>query len=281
MLQDIAPHVFNNQYFAKKPANQDYLFIIQDGNILLEQKEEEIEFPKLEDMACRYSNIESNCIFLFSIDDRNYFLVTNMKIEEDKQWRYENIHKLRAAKPMWKVFAASVGGQLQLWYENHQFCGRCASELIRHETERALFCPNCSNTVYPALSPSVIVAITNGDKLLMTKYAYGIYRNYALVAGYAEVGESLEETVRREVMEEVGLKVKNITYYKTQPWPFSGALLAGYFAELDGEDTVTLQEEELTEATWFKREDIPVNPTKISLTNEMIELFKNQRNKDV
>jgi NAD+ diphosphatase len=108
----------------------------------------------------------------------------------------------------------------------------------------------------------------------MTQYANREYRNYALIAGFAEIGESLEQTVRREVMEEVGLRVKNIQYYKSQPWPFTDTLLAGFFAELDGDDTITIDEEELAIGVWMPREDIPEPENSISLTGEMMELFR-------
>ncbi len=273
MFQNIEPHRFYNEFKKGRLTDNDYLFIFKENSLLISRNENDIIFPKLNDLTCEHSQIQENAIYLFSIDDVNYYYVQNLLIEEDMDWKFELLHNIRIAKPEWKVFAAAVGGQLHQWYQEHQYCGRCATKMKLHDTERALQCPNCGNLIYPTLSPSVIVAITNQDKLLLTKYAYGVYRNYALVAGYAEVGEELEETVRREVMEEVGLKVKNITYYKTQPWPFSGALLIGYFAEVDGDDTVTLQESELSEATWFKREDVPKPSTTISLTSEMIELF--------
>lgn len=275
MFQNIAPHRFYNEFKKDKLTDNDYLLIFKENSLLIQQKENDILFPQLSDLNCDYSKVKENVIYLFSIDEVNYYYVQNILIDENMDWKYELLHNIRIAKPEWKVFAAAVGGQLHHWYQNHKYCGRCATKMKLHDTERALQCPNCGNLVYPTLSPSVIVGITNQDKLLLTKYAHGVYKNYALVAGYAEIGEELEETVRREVMEEVGLKVKNITYYKTQPWPFSGSLLVGYFAEVDGDDTVTLQESELSEATWFKREDIPRPSTTISLTSEMIELFIN------
>lgn len=109
----------------------------------------------------------------------------------------------------------------------------------------------------------------------MSKYAGRIYKNYALLAGFVEIGEMVEETVKREVMEEVGLKVKNVRYYKSQPWSFSDTLLMGFYCDLDGEDSITLDEEELALAEWFDRGDIPVVPSRDSLTNEMIMKFKN------
>lgn len=278
MIQDIAPHRFNNQFLGKKLSRNDYLLIFKENSILIKQEEEGITFPKLSVISDKDIKTEENCIYFFSIDDISYFYVKDIEVEESLEWKYEMLHNIRVGKPMWKVFAAAVGGQLHQWYYNHQYCGRCAAKMNLHDAERALKCPSCGNIVYPTLNPSVIVAITNKNRLLLTKYAYGIYKNYALVAGYAEIGEDLEETVRREVMEEVGLKVKDITYYKTQPWPFSGSLLVGYFAEVEGDDTVTLQESELSEATWFDRNDIPDPISNISLTSEMIELFRNSDN---
>lgn len=275
MFQNIEPHKFYNEFKKDKLTDNDYLFIFKEDSLLIQQKENDILFPKLSDVMCAPTQIRENITFLFTIDEINYYYVQNLLIEESGNWKFELLHNIRGAKPEWKVFAAAVGGQLHKWYQDHKYCGRCATKMKPHDTERALQCPSCGNLIYPTLSPSVIVAITNQDKLLLTKYAYGVYRNYALVAGYAEIGEELEETVRREVMEEVGLRVKNITYYKTQPWPFSGALLIGYFAEVDGDDEVTLQESELAEATWFKREDVPKPSNTISLTSEMIELFIN------
>ena len=110
----------------------------------------------------------------------------------------------------------------------------------------------------------------------MSKYAGRSTTHYALIAGFAEIGETIEETVRREVYEEVGLRVKNLRYYKSQPWSFSDTLLFGFFAELDGEDdSITLDTRELATADWFTREEAPAQPLNISLTSEMIWKFKN------
>lgn len=140
-------------------------------------------------------------------------------------------------------------------------------------TERSMVCTDCGHTEYPKICPAVIVAIRNGDKLLMSRYARGTYRRYALIAGYVEVGETFEECVRREVMEEVGLKVKNIRYYKSQPWSFSGTLLFGFFCDVDGDDTLTVDHEELSTAQWFERDEIIGQDTDSSLTNEMMMVF--------
>lgn len=145
----------------------------------------------------------------------------------------------------------------------------------KDEKERMMYCDKCRNMVYPKLSPAVIVGITDGNRLLMSQYAGREFKKYALIAGFAEIGESLEDTVRREVMEEVGLHVKNIRYYKSQPWSFTDSLLMGFYCDLDGDDRITLEEDELSLAKWIEREDIPTKPSRASLTNEMIMRFKN------
>lgn len=128
---------------------------------------------------------------------------------------------------------------------------------------------------YPKICPAVIIGVTDGDRILMSKYAGRTYKKYALLAGFTEIGETVEQTVAREVMEEVGLKVKNIRYYKSQPWAFSDTLLMGFYCDLDGEDKITLDQNELALAEWFERDEIPVEPSRDSLTNEMIIQFKN------
>lgn len=132
----------------------------------------------------------------------------------------------------------------------------------------------CGNTVYPKISPAIIAAVRNGNKLLLTKYADREYKRYALIAGFSEVGESIEDTVRREIMEEVGLKVRNLRFYKSQPWSFSDSLLMGFFCDLDGDETIRLDRHELSEARWIDREDLDIEFDGISLTNEMIIRFK-------
>ena len=137
-----------------------------------------------------------------------------------------------------------------------------------------LQCPVCNNMVFPKIAPAVIIGLTNNDQIMMTKYAGREYKRYALIAGFTEIGETAEETVHREVMEEVGLKVKNIRYFKSQPWAFTDTEMIGFFAELDGDDKIRLQEDELSEAGWYTRKEIPDDARLISVGTEMKMYFK-------
>lgn len=119
-----------------------------------------------------------------------------------------------------------------------------------------------------------IVAVRDGERLLVTQYAGRPYKNYALIAGFAETGETIEETVLREVKEETGITVKNLEFYKSQPWGFSDSLLFGFFCDLDGTDELIVDKTELATALWVQREDLPDDEETVSLTMEMMTLFK-------
>lgn len=139
-------------------------------------------------------------------------------------------------------------------------------------------CPECGNMIFPKLCPAVTVAVLHEDKLLVSKYNGRAQTNtYALIAGFVEIGESAEECVAREVMEEVGLKVKNIRYYGSQPWGFAGNLQIGYVAELDGSADITLDEDELSTAFFIRREELEPIENRPALTQEMIEDFRTGR----
>ena len=182
--------------------------------------------------------------------------------------------EFRYKKPKHLSYAAAVACQLWGWYSRNRFCGRCGADMVHDSKERMMRCENCGNMVYPKISPAAVVGVTDGNRIVLTKYSGRIYKRYALIAGFAEAGEPIEDTVRREVFEEVGLRVKNIRYYKSQPWPFSDSLLLGFFCDLDGSDKIVLDKNELECAEWVRREDIDVEPDGISLTNEMIIYFK-------
>ena len=124
------------------------------------------------------------------------------------------------------------------------------------------------------IAPAIIVALTCGDAILLAKSANSPWKHYGLVAGYVEVGETLEQAARREVMEEVGLQVKDLRYYGSQPWGADANLLLGFFARLDGPSAIHLDRQELSQAGWYHRDEIDLPPDGVSLTNHMIQAFR-------
>ncbi|MEF9946116.1 MAG: NAD(+) diphosphatase [Lachnospiraceae bacterium] len=276
MIQDIAPHVFLNQYQPKPPEAQSYILYYEGNQVLMLHKGEQITFPTFQELEKENDRLYESYTYLFSVDTDRFYLMEDISYPSPSSFQLENTQKFRSMSPRHLAFAGITGYQLYSWYQSHRFCGKCGNPMAPDEKERMMRCTACGQMEYPKICPAVIVGITHGNRLLMSKYAGREYKKYALIAGFAEIGETIEETVRREVMEEVGLQVKNITYYKSQPWSFTDTLLLGFFAELSGEDEIVLDREELAMAEWFEREDIPITEQNISLTNEMILKFKNQ-----
>ncbi len=277
MIQDIAPSIFNNHFEAKSAAAEDTAFYFSEGKIFCfyDEKKQTVVFPMVTDF------VSSKPTYLFSIDNQKYFLIP----DEEKSpiglsdFSFYTLRQLRdlplAADSKVSLFAAFSGYHLWKWYNDNKFCGHCGKALVHDTIERALACSDCRTKIYPRINPAVIIGILNQkkDKILITKYRTG-YAHSALVAGFTEFGETFEQTVEREVMEEVGLKVKNIRYYKSQPWALAQDILAGFFCEVDGDETIRMDEGELKYAEWVSREDVELQPSDYSLTNEMMKLFK-------
>ena len=274
MIQEIAPKTFDPAFRRQKPEDRDFLLHYEYNKVMLKREGDRLMIPTVGELLEEAPEIAAKAEYLFSIDDRAYFGMPDMAVPEFGGYVLEGMQIFRKFDPMYQGFAGITGGQIYRFRESRKFCGRCGQRMEYSQTERAMVCPGCKQTEYPKISPAVIVAITNGDKLLMSRYAHGTYRHFALIAGYVEVGETFEECVRREVMEEVGLRVKNIRYYKSQPWAFSDSVMIGFTAELDGDDTIRLQEEELSEAGWYTRDQVEDYSPCISVGHEMMRAFK-------
>ncbi len=271
MIQEITPSIFDNAYKNIAPSDGDKVFVIgDDGKIVCCPEGDCITFSP--------SDIrQPACIrYLFLIDDKGYFLASPDDLIKDTEHEALTIRQLRDRTSGPEVFAAFTAYHLWKWYSDNVYCGTCGELLTDDDRERARRCNKCGRVIYPRINPAVIVGVTNGDRLLITRYRTG-YAHNALIAGFTEIGESLEETVRREVMEEAGLNVKNIRYYKSQPWGMAQDLLAGFYCDVDGDDTIRMDEGELKLAEWTKREDIELQPNNLSLTNEMMRSFKENR----
>jgi len=269
MIQDIAPHRLDRRYDTRPAADGDIALCYQKGTVLLEVVGEDYALPRFGKQLP-----VSDARHLFELDGEDCFMVTDPPAEAPEGCRYVPYMELRAVRPQEVAFAAITGAQLHRWYGSRKFCGRCGQKMQPSDIERAMVCPDCGLIEYPKICPAVIVAVINGDKLMVTRYADRPFRGWALIAGFVEIGETLEDTVRREVMEEVGVKVKNLRYYKNQPWSFTDTLLCGFYCDLDGDDTVTLDTAELKEAHWLSREEIPPRQNEASLTAEMMERFR-------
>ena len=246
MIQEISPKQYHVEYRTDRtPAEQSFLILGSGKGILVKECGEAFHLPHFSDFT-------------------------------STGYHFESPFGFRDHEPRWEGFAGETASQFWRFYDTRKFCGRCGRPMVHSDTERAMVCRNCGRIEYPKINPAIIVAVTDGDRILLTRYATNAnhYRKKALIAGYVEVGEDPVDTVRREVFEETGLHVKNIKPYKIQPWSFTDAMMIAYTAELDGSDRITLQRSELCEAAFYDRKDVPYNPSTASIGNELQQAFR-------
>ena len=162
--------------------------------------------------------------------------------------------------------------QIMNWDRTHQFCSQCGHPTRDKEDETAKLCPACGFVSFPVMSPAIIVAVTRDDQILLARAGRFPKEMYSVLAGFVEPGESLEECIRREVKEEVGVDVTNIRYFGSQPWPFPNSLMIGFTAECGGGE-IRIDEKEIVDAGWFRADNLPKIPDKLSIARRLIDWF--------
>lgn len=262
MLHEIYPKQFINHYQNRQPMPTDIVFDYHQQEICLHPDQTFFQVKDIKPKDIQH--------FLFCIDNIGFYLGDL----SDYPCKTLPIFMARTYQPKHLGYACAVGYQFHQWIEQNQFCGKCGTKLKHNPHLQALDCPHCGNQVFPRLNPAVIVGILNPrNELLVTKYASGPYSKHALVAGYCEFGETVEETVKREVKEETGLNVFGLQYYKSQPWPFSSSLLFGFWCRTDTYE-LNIDHSELKEGEWKTKDDFFDTLDGSSLTSEMIRLFQ-------
>ncbi len=273
MIQDIYPHRLDNNFLTHTEIKEtDHVIHFKENSILLKTNGNDLEIPRKKDFQGIKNSTKKT--FLFSMNDVDCFLIWDELEANDHDLVFNEINFFRLAEQREIAWTSLVAFHLRNWYEQNKFCGKCGTKTEHKKDERAIICPNCKNTIYPQISPAIIVAIVCKDKLLLARNSKFPGSWYSLVAGYVDVGETLTETVIREVKEEVGLDIKNIRYYKSQPWPLSGSMMVGFIAEANDNQSIQIDNKEIAEAAWFSRSELPEHPSNISIAGEMIEMFK-------
>lgn len=184
----------------------------------------------------------------------------------------------RLDETVWAV--AGRAAQIVAWDRDHRFCGRCGAATAPVPGERARRCPNCGLTAFPRVSPAVIMLIERGEEILLARGHRSPPGRYGIVAGFVEAGESLEEAVRREVREEVGLEIADIRYFGSQPWPFPHGVMIGFTAR-HAAGEIVLQDDELIDAGWFAIDALPRVPPKLSIARRLIDAWAARRGREV
>ena len=170
---------------------------------------------------------------------------------------------------------------LILWHTSQVFCGRCGTRAQPQAGGNSRVCtnPDCGHTIFPRVDPAIIVLVANGERCLLGRQANWPEGRYSTIAGFAEPGESLEDAVRREVYEETNVRVGNVTYHSSQPWPFPSSLMLGFVAEATSTD-IALNDAELEDARWFTRDELlgnglPKLPFKVSISRRLVDHWIN------
>ncbi len=212
--------------------------------------------------------------YLGRLDDLDcYALALDDSLEMPAETALEGLRALYGRLPDEYFSIAGRAVQILLWDQTHRFCGRCGQPTVHAPAERAKLCPQCGLLSFPRLSPAVIMLIQRGDELLLARNKAFADGFFSVLAGFVEPGESLEETVAREVREEVGLEVTDIHYFGSQPWPFPHSLMIGFKATYASGE-IRLQADEIAEAAWFhKHGQLPRLPGKLSIARRLIDSF--------
>lgn len=182
--------------------------------------------------------------------------------------------------PAAEVALALTGAHLVRWRRTSRFCGVCGAATAPSQHHQARACPECGHLAFPKISPAVIVQVTRDDRILLGRSRRHPRGSYSVLAGFVDPGECLEDTVRREVEEESGVRVRDIRYFGSQPWPFPDSLMVGFTAICDGDGTLLNRDDELEDVAWFKADALPPVPPKYSIARALIDDFARRHGVD-
>ncbi|AAK81326.1 NAD+ diphosphatase [Clostridium acetobutylicum] len=255
----------------RRVKNCDLCFAFFEGNVIVKTKNSPC-IPSLEDVQKLKINYEKE-IFLGEIGDNACFALELFEeIKLDENFEFMSLRKILSLMEEEIFLAAGRASEILNWDRKHRFCGRCGAKTNDKEDEIAKVCNKCGNIIYPVISPAIIVGIINKDKILLAHNSNFQDGMYALISGFVDAGENLESTVRREVFEEVGIRVKNIRYYNSSAWPFPDSLMLGFFAEYEAGD-IKVDGIEITDAGWFSKDELPNIPGKGTIARRIIDEF--------
>ncbi|WP_088188105.1 NAD(+) diphosphatase [Desulfosporosinus sp. FKA] len=269
---------FETRYFSKSDEDlaAHWLLFRENKIVTLNDK---LQFTPSEIKAYKF---EENIIRCQQIEGLDGHLLNVAELSQEtivpREMTCVNLRQLLGKVPDELFFLAGKASQLLFWDHTHQFCSRCGGQTEYKHDERAKICPACGFVNYPRISPAIIVAIIKGHDILLAKGSRFQGGFYSVLAGFVEPGETFEECVQREVGEEVGIKVKNIKYFGSQPWPFPDSLMVGFTAEYASGD-INIDNKEIIDAGWFTSEKLPLIPKTGSIARRLIDWFVESQDK--
>ena len=256
----------------ERPTERRLLIVYRERDLLVRQLGREAELPSVaasEDFALELGG-EHYLGRLNGVDCFTSHVAA--EIEPPSEHEFFGLRALWTRLPEDEFWLAGRGYQIVEWDRTHRYCGRCSAPTENALPERAKRCTTCGHSSFPRLSPAVIVCVTRGNEILLARGTRFPGAFYSVLAGFVEPGESLEETVAREIKEEVGIELDNIRYYGSQPWPFPHSLMIGFSADyVSGE--LVLDPDEIAAADWYTRDTLPELPPRLSIARTLIDAY--------
>ncbi len=247
-----------------------YWFVFHNSDILLEKLPDgtyTIPYQENPPIALPNESIIHNITPLDDAEVKTFHI--DSPITDNPKYEMCDLRASYHKLPLELYLKAGKCEEILYWDSNTKYCGVCGTPLQFH-TDISKICPNCGKEIWPQLATAIIVLIHRGDEILLV-HANNFRGNfYGLVAGFVETGETLEQAVIREVMEETSLKIKNITYFGSQPWPYPCGLMVGFYAEYASGE-ISLQRSELSAGAWFNIHNLPQIPDKLSIARKLID----------
>ena len=268
----------SNLYTGYMPANLPdsdggefaWLFIFNDAQMLVKLNAEHLSIPNGEDFKAVEMGFLSKQYLGKLAGYSCYCLEVAETAAAPPGMAFQDLRSLLGQLEEETFLLAGRAFQIVNWNRMSKFCGRCAATTEWKQTELAKLCPDCGAVYYPRISPAVIVAVVRGDQILLAHNKNFRPKWYSVLAGFVEPGETFEACVRREVMEEVGIKVKNVRYFGSQPWPFPDSLMVGFIAEYDSGEII-VDGEEIDAAGWYSCDNLPPRPKNNTIAGQLIE----------
>ena len=247
-------------------------FVFKKDKLLVQQDRSTLRIPQVIDLS--ELGLTPLCQqYLGKLDGQHcYSAEISEETDSPEGMVFEGLRQLYGSLDEGLFWLAARAIQIVDWDRTHRYCSRCGAPLKAKNTERAKECLTCGLLYFPRLAPAIIVLVERENQLLLARSRHFMPGLYSVIAGFVEPGETLEEAVIREVREEVGIAVKNIHYFGSQPWPFPHSLMIGFTATYAGGD-ISLSDSEIEDAGWFTSENLPTLPGKISIARKLIDGF--------
>ena len=249
-----------------------YVLIVRDAHILVQSGNADAVFPCASDFITDITKLNRAEYLGICVGSPFYCLSFEDDITVPENTEFRNMWELLFHIDESLINTVFKAVHIAHWLRHSRFCGVCGNPTVKSDTERARVCKSCGSIIFPRISPAVILAIVWNDRLLLAHNRQFAEGQYSLIAGFVEPGETFEETARREAFEETGVRIKNIKYFGSQPWPFPDSMMIGLTAEYD-EGEITPDGMEIDNAKWFRAEDLPSFPGNVSIAGKLIEWF--------